>query len=211
MIPVFKKADRVVGNSLVFRDANVDDAEFILALRMDEKKGKYLSKTSPELEKQIKWLKSYKNDDSQIYFIILDKNENSIGTVRLYDKKDNSFCWGSWILKAGVPNCCSIESALMVYAFALKLGFKEAHFDVRKENHSVWKFHERFGATKIAETADDYFYNISFDAIHDSFNRYKKFLPHGIEVFGEIAVHSNARSIAVEPNTALNSDGFAAG
>lgn len=180
--PAFRKIEKVIGNNLIFRDANINDAEFILTLRLDAQKGKHLSFTSPDLIKQIGWLEDYKNDESQIYFIICDKNENTVGTVRLYDKQDDSFCWGSWILKDGIPSSFSIESALMVYKVALRLGFNKAHFDVRKENISVWKFHERFGAVKIEETATDHFYNISFEAIHNSLNRYKKFLPNSIEV-----------------------------
>jgi len=181
--PGFRKIEKVVGNNLVFRNACIEDAEFILTLRLDADKGKHLSRTSPELSEQISWLERYKNDNSQMYFIILDQHTNSVGTVRLYDQQDDSFCWGSWILKAGSPSCYSIESALMIYKVALRLGFNRSHFDVRKGNSSVWKFHERFGATKIKETTDDYIYNISFDAIHKSLDRYKKYLPNGIEFF----------------------------
>jgi len=62
----------------------------------------------------------------------------------------------------------AIESALLVYHFALGLGFECAHFDVRKANESVWKFHERFGALKSSETELDYFYRISNAAIRQS-------------------------------------------
>ena len=50
----------------------------------------------------------------------------------------------------------------MVYAYAIDfLGFESAHFYVRKENTTVWKFHERFGAKRIGETHLDYFYHLS--------------------------------------------------
>ena len=84
---------------------------------------------------------------------------------------------GAWILKQGSPNCYSIESALLVYHFALSLGFENAHFDVRKGNQSVWKFHERFGAIKSSETAEDFIYKISYVAIQRSLEKYKKYLP----------------------------------
>ena len=104
---------------------------------------------------------------------------NKIGTVRLYDQKKESFCWGSWILKDSVPNSYAIESALIVYHFAFYLGFKKAHFNVSKYNKSVWRFHESFGAERVDENAEEFIYNISSEAIKKSFERYKKFLPNG--------------------------------
>ena len=70
----------------------------------------------------------------------------------------------------------------MVYHFALGLGFKQSHFDVRKGNESVWNFHERFGAVRVAETDEDYLYSISLEAIQKSLQKYEKYLPNGVEV-----------------------------
>lgn len=82
----------------------------------------------------------------------------------------------------GSPSGYAVESALMVYQFALSLGFTRAHFDVRKGNESVWKFHERFGAVRTEETELDYFYSLSREAIDKSLAKYAKFLPGGIQV-----------------------------
>lgn len=180
--PTFVKPDKVIGKNVVLRNANECDAEFILQLRTNPVKGKYLSCTPNDLDLQINWLNKYTKDNTQIYFIIEDKSGERFGTVRLYDKNDESFCWGSWILKEGRPSGFAIESALMVYHFALCLGFNRSHFDVRKGNESVWQFHERFGAVRVEETDDDYIYNISLDAIQKSIEKYKKYLPNGIEI-----------------------------
>ena len=53
---------------------------------------------------------------------------------------------------------------------------------MRKGNLSVAKFHERFGAVKTGETADDFVFNISRAAIEQSLDKYKKYLPDGISV-----------------------------
>jgi RimJ/RimL family protein N-acetyltransferase len=178
----FSKPQRIVGKDLILRNAMQSDAEFILKLRTDSFKGKFLSKTRNNIAGQREWLKRYEQDASQVYLIITDKNGETYGTVRLYDAKSESFCWGSWILKQGSPVSFSIESALMVYHFALSLGFTESHFDVRKGNESVWRFHERFGAVRIAETDDDYLYTITQSAIKASLEKYKKYLPCGIDI-----------------------------
>jgi len=177
--PILNKPKEVIGNNLIFRDATKEDAAFVLELRTDPKKAKYISKTSNDLKKQEAWLQNYSNDSKQVYFIIFNRQKERVGTVRLYDTKNESFSWGSWILKKGTPSRYAIESALLVYHFALSLGFKKAHFDVRKDNQSVYKFHERFGAKKIEENKDNFIYNISVEEIKKSLKKYKKYLPNG--------------------------------
>ena len=182
MHPIFKKPKIITGNNISLRDAEIEDSAFIIELRTDTKKAAFISKTSNDLTHQETWLKNYKNDNEQVYFIILDKENRRVGTVRLYDRVSESFCWGSWILKEGVPSTYSIESALLVYHFALTLGFEKSHFDVRKGNQSIWKFHERFGAIRTKETDTDFFYDISNGAIKDSLDKYKKHLPNGFRI-----------------------------
>ncbi len=70
----------------------------------------------------------------------------------------------------------------MVYHFALSLGFKRSHFDVRKKNLSVCRFHERFGATKAAENEEDIFYTLSEEDINKSLLKYSKYLPDGVKI-----------------------------
>jgi len=94
----------------------------------------------------------------QAYFIIEDRAGDPLGCVRIYDARGDSFCIGSWILRAGAPQRAAIESSLMVYALGIDhLGFRRAHFDVRKRNERVWTFHERCGARRVGETDDDSF------------------------------------------------------
>lgn len=181
-MPFFKKPRHIYGNNIILRNAEIDDAEFIVALRTDPIKGRFLSATSTDVNQQRMWLDKYCRDSGQVYFIIEDRYGERFGTVRLYDAQHDSFCWGSWILKEGRPNGFAMESALMVYQFALELGFASSHFDVRKENESVWKFHERFGAVRVAEGSDDFFYVLSKNAMVKSLQKYKRFLPHGIKI-----------------------------
>ena len=71
----------------------------------------------------------------------------------------------------------------MVYTYAADhLGFEAAHFDVRKANDRVCKFHERFGATITTTTELDNFYSLSREAIKDSRIRCSKFLPDGVRI-----------------------------
>lgn len=168
---------------MVLRDVTTADAAFILGLRTNSRKARHLSSTPADLDRQIEWIKAYALAKDQAYFLIEDGAGMSIGTVRLYDLRGDSFCWGSWIISDGAPQNAAIESALMVYAYAIDhLGFKRSHFDVRKGNESVWKFHERFGARRVGETEQDYLYEIGSEEISSARHRYRKFLPEGVVV-----------------------------
>lgn len=183
--PIIQKAAVVKGDTLTFRDANVEDAEFIISLRTDAEKSKYLSPTSKDVEAQRRWLENYAAKTGQAYFII-EYEGQAIGTVRLYDAKGNSFCWGSWILKDGRPRQAAMESALMVYAYAIDhLGFEACHFDVRKDNEHVIKFHKRFGAACVAESDLDYFFVLTRDAIHGARLKYTEFLASTVRVISQ--------------------------
>ena len=184
--PLIRKASALHGKFLSFRNASETDAKFILSLRTNSAKSRYLSTTSADIEAQKSWLQGYARAGDQAYFII-QAAEKHIGTVRLYDVQEDSFCWGSWILTVDAPITAAIESELMVYSYAVDhLGFQKAHFDVRKGNESVWKFHERFGALRTHETEEDFVYQISLAAINQARNRYAKFLPNGVSVSGSL-------------------------
>lgn len=180
--PVIKKASIITGNSINLRNAQEDDAAFILSIRVDEKKSRFISSTTPDLNVQRQWLEQYNKDDKQAYFIITDKHNKPFGTVRMYDAQEDSFCWGSWVLSDIAPSHFAIESALIIYSYAIELGFKSAHFDVRKGNHSVIKFHQRFGAVQTHESEMDVFLKIDEQAINASLNKYRKYLPKGINI-----------------------------
>jgi RimJ/RimL family protein N-acetyltransferase len=181
--PRYVKPKAVRGHKLMFRDATQEDAEFILSLRTDELKNRYLSATSSDVRQQRDWLARYAADDSQIYFIIckLDGGQ-PVGTVRLYDQQGDSFCWGSWIKSEEAPSGFGVESALIIYDYALQLGFQRAHFQVSKGNDGVISFHLRFGAVQVAEFDTEYHYEMSNEAIHGAMAQYRKFLPNGATV-----------------------------
>lgn len=181
-LPTIRKAKKVQGKSLTFRDATLGDAAFILSLRTDVDKSRYLSPVSPELQDQQQWLQGYAKAQDQAYFIIRHEGQ-PIGTVRLYDPQGSSFCWGSWVLADTRPRYAALESALMVYAFAVDfLGFTESHFDVRRGNEKVCQFHERLGAVCISETERDLYYRMDKSAIDSARNKYVQFLDGTVQV-----------------------------
>lgn len=189
-MPAIKKTAWIEGHRLRLRQAEVADAPFIFNLRHHPLRNRHMSATSAKPEDQRQWLERYAVDDSQAYFVIEAKHgaEHSaaassqlLGTVRLYDARENSFCWGSWMLLPDAPPFAAIESALMVYHYALELGFQSAHFEVQQGNLAVCRFHENFGAVRVGEEGEQIQYTLDHERMLESLHRYRRFLPAGIE------------------------------
>lgn len=186
--PTIRRAAHLVGNKLVLRDVAPSDAAYILSLRLDPAKNAYLSAVDADVRQQEAWIDNYRQGSGQAYFIICLKDAagnagEPVGTVRLYNAQGDSFSWGSWIVADGAPAYVAIESALIVYRYALDhLGFRDAHFEVDRGNRSVWNFHERFGARRVAEDETEFRYALDHAAIEAALQRYTRFLPAPIGV-----------------------------
>lgn len=166
------------GKSVFLREVIEDDAEYILQLRTDPKKGRHLSPTSSDLVSQKKFILNYRESLTDFYFLICDWTWNRLGTVRIYDIKGDSFCWGSWIISESAPISTAIESALLLYDFSFfSLHYQQSHFDVRKDNDRVVRFHERFGAKKTNEDGCNYYFSYDLDTYLKIRQKYTKFLP----------------------------------
>jgi hypothetical protein len=182
---VIRQVDRVWGKSIVLRNVQVEDAEFILSLRLDPQKGSYLSPVEADVEKQREWIRTYLRAKGQAYFLICDLAMRPLGTVRIYDAIGESFSWGSWILKKGAPPSAAIESAVLVYWLATKYwNFVASHFQVRRDNASVLAFHEKFGAERVTQTTEEaeIHLRIGQAQIERSLNRYGRYLPSEVIV-----------------------------
>jgi len=172
---------KLIGKNINLRLVEIDDAEFILNLRLE--KGKFLSNTNPRLEEQKKWIKLYKERESlkqEYYFIIENKDSLPIGTVRIYeiDYKNRAFTFGSFIINRQFAHKLSaFESMNLILRFSFEgLLLENCLFDCRKNNIHANNFYLRFGAKIIREDDLDYFFNFSVDDYNLSKIKYKKFL-----------------------------------
>jgi hypothetical protein len=183
-IKSIKKASKVGGRTLVFRNAEISDAEFIWSLRTDIKKSKFLMLVSPELGRQVAWLEDYAHKTDQAYFIIETRAGDQLGAVRLYDAEGDNFCWGSWVMRDRAPHSAAIEAALMVYSYATDhLGFRAAHkLEVCKGHRNMCRFHESFGAERVGETEAFYLYHINLEKINVMRSKLKMYLPQNVSV-----------------------------
>lgn len=150
------------GNYVNIREVEIEDAKFILSLRCDDKKSKFLNKTQYDLDKQIQYIKHYKTLDDEYYFIITDKAKSPIGTMRIYDMSKDTFVSGSWLMLDDSLTEQILEGNYLVLNFAYKaLGYEKFCFDVRKENKKVVGFHKAMGAKIVSENDKDFFFESS--------------------------------------------------
>lgn len=171
----------IKGKNINLRTVEIEDARFILDMRMNKSKTQYLSKVENSLSKQEDWLRNYKKKEKlgqEYYFVIEGEGSESLGLLRVYDLQPESFCWGSWLIKDGAPKSTAIESALLIYEFGFGwLGYYQCHFDVRKENSRVIAFHLRFGAIITQEDLNNYFFvyrKESYLLMRKKYSRYLK-------------------------------------
>jgi RimJ/RimL family protein N-acetyltransferase len=172
---------KIKGKSIQLRVVEEKDAEFILSLRMDKRRNKYLSSVDNNLSKQLAWIEQYKRREkngSEYYFVIESHEKNLLGLVRLYNFTHNSFEWGSWLIKSDAPRTTGIESALLVYEFGFyTLHFTQSNFEVVKGNDKVISFHKRFGARIYDEDEKKYFFIFEKAVYEKTKTKYKKYLP----------------------------------
>jgi hypothetical protein len=125
------------------------DADFIIALRTDVSKSKFISSTNIDIEKQKEWIREYKKREKigeEYYFIAIDENDVEFATYRIYNKKKESIEIGSFISKPfyNVPiNVIKVDVILKEFVF-ISLGYDKLNFEVRKENKSVINYHKKF-------------------------------------------------------------------
>ena len=162
------------------RPAGEGDSAFLLSLRLDPARSQNISATSGLLSDQVEWMRGYARRSQagrEAYFLIVSAG-GPVGSVRLYDYRpeEDSFCWGSWIIRPGSSPSIAYQSAILVYDLGFgALGFKRAHFDVRQANVSVWKFHEKMGARLVREDARDRFYEYTCEDYLSARLRLEKF------------------------------------
>lgn len=169
--------------TVYLRLVDESDAAFICSLRNNNELNTYISKSTADEEAQRQWIVSYKKREQakeEYYFIICKNSDDSaVGTVRLYDFKENpkSFCWGSWILGKNKTRYAAVESALLVYeAGFLYLGFEQSHYEVMKGNNKVHSFHLKMGAEKVSEDSLNIYYIFSKEKYGINKIQYARFL-----------------------------------
>nr|WP_315030755.1 GNAT family N-acetyltransferase [uncultured Chryseobacterium sp.] len=156
---------------ITLRLVNEEDASFIIALRNDEKKSKFISKTSSDINSQKLWIAEYKTREklgNEYYFIAFDENNEDFATYRIYKIDSGLPEIGSWISKpnySNLKNSIKVDIAIKNYVFNV-LKFDIIQFEVRKDNFSVNNYHKRFQPKLVKTDDENNYYTLEKDVFN---------------------------------------------
>jgi hypothetical protein len=165
--------------NIKFRLVEETDAEFIVRIRTDINKSRYISPTDKDLDKQKKWIKEYKNREAnkeELYFIAIDENNVEFATYRLYNRTKKTIEIGSFIsvpLYHNPINVIKVDIIMKAYIYDI-LYFENLIFEVRKANISVVNYHKKFGPTLINEDELNYYFSLNKKSFYSNKHQFEK-------------------------------------
>lgn len=123
---------------LKVRLVNENDADFILSLRSDPTKTKFMITLDDEIESQKKWIQEYKKREKEgldYYLIYSNIEDEPIGLNRIshVDYKNRTATASSWITVEGLIN----------EAFKMSIIQSEIAFDLLKIDTFICEVHKR--------------------------------------------------------------------
>lgn len=138
---------RIKGIVFGLRPVELVDANFIINLRSDPERTKFMHPISSYLPDQEAYLKEYFKRPGDYYFIIERIQDSSPqGTISVYniDKRRKCGEFGQWILLRG--SLGAVESTLLLYRVAFGiLGIDMVYTRTVAENKQVISFHQSCG------------------------------------------------------------------
>lgn len=165
----------IEGIFVSLRSVEESDAEIILKWRTDENISKYLHKVDNDIEKQKNWIREQRIREGDYYFMIIDKENNPVGTISLYnidyEKKEGVF--GRWICLSPI---FAIESAILIYEFGFEcLSLNRIISKTVSNNIPVINFHKRFGASYVKDKIKEGdFYLTEYEILKDNYSLIKE-------------------------------------
>lgn len=132
------------GKNISLVPVETSDADFIVKIRNDVDKCRYLHKVSSAAEAQARWIEEQRSREGDYYFLIKDLNGKKIGTIGLSNIADG--CGEtSRFVSYGSP-LENVEANLLITDFAFDtVGLKRIRGYVCAQNKKVISLQKRFG------------------------------------------------------------------
>ena len=149
---------------LKVRLVNENDAEFILSLRANPNRTKYMITLDYDIERQKKWIQEYKKREKKgldFYFIYSNNEDRPIGVNRIshVDINSKTAKFSSLIVVEGLKYEALIMVIIMNEIAFHSLGIDMYFGDVHKKNSRVFRILDLFGY--IIEDLGTEYYQIS--------------------------------------------------
>jgi len=132
------------GNAFRLRPVKMEDAAFILELRADRERSRYLHRVSSDINGQKRWMAAYFERPRDYYFIIENRETGEReGTAGIVGNE-----WGRWIVRAG--SLAALESACLIYRVGFEvLGLDSMLCRTITENTAAVEFHRSFNLEEV--------------------------------------------------------------
>lgn len=144
----------IIGKCVILRPATSRYAKDIMNIR-NKPKNMYMFNQDYliTVESQTKWFNEYEKTTDDIYWCVLDKNEQFIGTIRLYGIDENGeYCEeGSYVIDEEVANEApyAVEAKMLALDVAFDtLQIKKMINDNRKDNNIMNNIDNQLGFDK---------------------------------------------------------------
>ena len=140
----------VEGEAFRLRPVELRDAAFIVELRTDPVRNRYIHRSAADVRGQQQWLEQYFRRAGDYYFVIENRGSGEAeGTVGIYDLdlETRTAEWGRWIVRSG--SLAALESACLVYSAAFDvLGLESVYCRTILENKAALAFQDSFGVER---------------------------------------------------------------
>lgn len=141
---------------LTYRFVNESDAQFIIDLRTDPIKSKYIGSTDDSIESQKEWIRHYKERERKgtDYYFIFYFGSIPAGVTRIYGIEGNHFIHGSWVFANNVPPFCSLAAAIIAREIAYETLGLEEEIDtsgIHENNQGVLQVSRMMGVSFYGE------------------------------------------------------------
>lgn len=167
-----------------------EDAEFIVALRTNPIKARYISATSGSVEDQKSWIEAYKEREAvgRDYYFIYSYQEKLAGVNRIYEIEGNHFIHGSWIFSDDVPPFCALAAGIIAREIAFDILGLDEEIDtagVHKANQGVLQYIRTLGAeftgTKIYPMGEYYTSKLSKETFNANKHKIIRLIPKKVQ------------------------------
>src|SRR5262249_343583 len=109
----------IEGDCYRLRPVQVEDAAFIVALRTNPERSRFIHVTPSDVRKQEAWVSEYFERSNDFYFVVENRESGQIeGTVGIYDfdPRYGAAEWGRWVMRPG--SRAGIPSMTLTFDFA---------------------------------------------------------------------------------------------
>jgi RimJ/RimL family protein N-acetyltransferase len=132
------------------RPVGLDDADFMVRLRGDAARARFINRGATSVEAQRNWITDYLDRAGDYCFVIHRMDDGAPeGMVGLYDVQETtrSAEWGRWVLQPG--SMAAVESAMLVYQLGFeRLRLASIHCRTASANAHVVSFHDSCGLAR---------------------------------------------------------------